>query len=62
MQRKLISMQLSVFVLTRRATGTPEIKATSFWDLLARTPICHSFRQPGDLRALRGLVMYEHRT
>ena len=30
-----------------------EIKATSFCDLVARTPTCQSFRQPGAFRALR---------
>ena len=36
----------------RRAIGTPEMKATSFRDLVARTPTCHSFLQPGALSAL----------
>jgi hypothetical protein len=30
----------------------PEMKAMSFRDFDARTPTCHSFFQPGALRAL----------
>lgn len=51
-QRKLISVLLRTLERTRSAMGTPEMKATSLRDLVARTPTCHSLRQPGDLSAL----------
>jgi hypothetical protein len=52
MQRKLISVAFRTFCRTLNATGTPEMKATSFLDFVARTPTCHSALQPGDSNAL----------
>jgi len=49
-------VHLSVLERTRRETGTPDIKASNLRDLVARTPTCHSFRHPGDLRALKFLA------
>ena len=49
---KLISVHLSSLERTLRLMGTPEMKATSFCDLVARTPTCQSFRHPGDFKAL----------
>lgn len=38
--------------------GTAEIKATSFRDVVARTPTCHSFVHPGARRALLFQLAY----
>ncbi len=52
MQRKLTSDPLRTFFRTLNATGMAEMKATSFLDVVARTPTCHSFLHPGERSAL----------
>ena len=56
MHKKLISVDFSVFLRMRSAIGTPDMKATSLRDLLARTPTCHSFLHPGAFSALKALA------
>lgn len=48
---------------TRRWTGIPEMKATSFLVVLTRTPMCQLGIQPGGLRALgKGQARVSHGT
>ncbi|BAS73954.1 Os01g0708201 [Oryza sativa Japonica Group] len=52
-QRKLISAMRTTSSRARMRAGTPEMKATSFLDSLARTPMCQARKKEGGRSAQR---------